>query len=177
MIYQDRYDYNETHIAKLLLSKSSKDIVEAIVTTVFASENYDLSVSLVFKHLDHPNLHIRAQASYQIGHIFRVYKRLDLNLLTFLEKSVLIDNFDNCDSIEDAWTFCLKSDGNIDEYQDSHPLLYNFRVCNLIVQKFMKTSPEKGIQILRTKLNLPSFKPQILRDKVISSIEYIYLFK
>ncbi len=102
MIYQDRYDYNETHIAKLLLSKSSKDIVEAIVTTVFASENYDLSVSLVFKHLDHPNLHIRAQASYQIGHIFRVYKRLDLNLLTFLEKSVLIYNFDNCDSIEDA---------------------------------------------------------------------------
>jgi hypothetical protein len=108
--YVDYYDFDSDRVRQLLKSTNVKDRLDALLTTVLGSGDYETSDELIFEFTNSDEADLRRNAILCIGHLVRIYKKIDLDKYSPIldgilssQDELLIDNTE--DALNDIWIF------------------------------------------------------------------------
>jgi hypothetical protein len=108
--YIDYYDFDSDRVNELLKSTNVKDKLDGLLTTVLGSGDYETSDKLIFQFTNSDEVDLRRNAILCIGHLVRIYKKIDLEKYSPIledilsnQDELLVDNAEN--ALNDIWIF------------------------------------------------------------------------
>lgn len=111
--YVDYYDFDSERVNELLKSTNVNDKLDALLTTVLGSGDYETSDKLIFQFTNSDEGDLKRNAILCIGHLVRIYKKIDLekyrpilDSILSSQDELLIDNAE--DALNDIWIFSDK---------------------------------------------------------------------
>ena len=109
-IYKEVADFDFNRVEEELNSQEVDKIVDGILSTVFDSGNYELSLQTVLRFVEHPEERVRAISRLSFGHMARIFRRLELekalpHLITGLEENGSAVEFQSEIALKDISVF------------------------------------------------------------------------
>lgn len=172
--YVDYYDFDSDRVDELLKSTNVKDKLDALLTTVLGSGDYETSDTLIFQFTNSDEVDLRRNAILCIGHLVRIYKKIDLekyipilDSILSSQDELLIDNAE--DALNDIWIISDKDKvkGSI----KGDCVGRYFRVLEISDSAASDETYDKGINALE-KLTRTESNPSVKRAQK-ASIEYL----
>ncbi len=172
--YIDYYNFDSAKVRDLLKSENVNDRLDALLTTVLGSGDYQTSDELIFQFTKSDDVNIRQNAILCIGHLVRMHEKIDLEKYIPILESILLaqDEFlvDNAeDALNDIWIFFDK--GKIKRIIKHDCVGRYFSVLELSDSHEKNKTYDEGIRTLEELIRSES-NPSVLRVQN-TSLEYL----
>lgn len=174
--YIDYYNFDSAKVRDLLKSANVGDRLDALLTTVLGSGDYQASDELILQFTKSDDVNIRRNAILCIGHLVRIHKKIDLEKYTPILNTILLEQaeflVDNAeDALNDIWIFFGKDKvKRINKHGDDCVSRY-FRVLELSDSHEKSKTYDNGIRTLEELIRSES-NPSVLRVQN-TSLEYL----
>jgi hypothetical protein len=178
--YVDYYDFDSEKVDKLLTSENKDDKLDGLLFTVLGSGDYKKSDEVVFAFTQSPEDNLRINAVLCIGHLARIYKKIDLaKYLPILEGIIGDQNQDAGligraeDALNDIWIFCERQK-DIRDYTSETCVSRYFQTLSISHHSEKEERYEEGIKRIK-ELREKEVNPSIIYVQD-SSIEFLSHF-
>ncbi|MFD1000346.1 hypothetical protein ACFQ21_13570 [Ohtaekwangia kribbensis] len=172
--YIDYYDFDSDRVNQLLNSPNVKDKLDALLTTVLGSSDYETSDKLVFQFANSDELDLRRNAILCIGHLVRIHKKIDLGKyipildgILSSQDDELVDNAE--DALNDIWIFFDKEKIKGSSNNDCVGRYFNILAISDSAER--DETYDKGINALE-ELTKTESNPSVKRAQK-TSLEYL----
>jgi hypothetical protein len=168
--YVDYYDFDSDKVHQLLKSTNVKDKLDALLTTVLGSGDYETSDELIFNFANSDEVDLRRNAILCIGHLVRIHKKIDLEKYSPIldgilssQDELLVDNAE--DALNDIGSNKIK-EANKDDCVGRY-----FNVLEISDSSQKNEAYDKGIRTLE-ELTRSESNPSVQRVQK-TSLEYL----
>jgi hypothetical protein len=172
--YVDYYDFHSDKVNELLKSTNVNDKLDALLTTVLGSGDYQTSDELIFQFTKSTEVDLRRNAILCIGHLVRIHKKIDLEKYIPILDSILssqdeflVDNVE--DVLNDIWIFFDKN--KIKGINKDDCVGRYFNVLEISDSSQKNEAYDKGIRTLE-ELTRSESNPTVKRVQK-TSLEYL----
>jgi hypothetical protein len=172
--YVDYYDFDSDRVNELLKSANVNDKLDALLTTVLGSGDFEASDKLIFKFINGDEADLRRNAVLCIGHLVRIHKKINLEKYIPVLDGILssqdefsVNNAE--DSLNDIWIFCDK--GKIKGLNKDDRVGRYFNVLEISDSSEKNETYDKGIRTLE-ELAKSESNPSVIRAQK-TSLEYL----
>jgi hypothetical protein len=174
--YVDYYDFDSDRVDDLLKSTNINDKLDALLFTVLGSGDYERSDQVIFEFSQSTEQNLRTNAILCIGHLARIYKKVNLEKYLPILDSIIRDQDEASigraeDAINDIWIFCDKKE--IKEYKSETCVFRIFQTLAISDDSEKEEKYEDGIRKikeLREKETNPSV--QNIQDTSITYLSH-----
>lgn len=172
--YVDYYDFDSDRVNELLKSTKESDKLDALLTTVLGSGDFEASDKLIFQFINGKESNLRRNAVLCIGHLVRIHKKINLKKYLPVLDSILssqdeflVDNAE--DTLNDIWIFSNKN--KINELNKDNCVGRYFNVLEISDYSEKDVTYDKGIRTLE-ELAKSESNPSVIRAQR-TSLEYL----